>query len=227
MGDLQQDQQGLRDRLKKLQEELAKRGMGPGPARPARSTGPATGSGRRRRKPAMTRMGSAPPTTRWAMPAASSARATPMARSIRRARRWMPCARARRASPQAMQQQDGDGQGNGPGAPRRPPAGRRQPERSAGTAVARQGFRRRSDGEDSRRDRRAAGAPDSRRASPAPRRSAASADRTRLHRAAAEGLLRSLASFTSLRAKRRTSVTSWNWIASSYAPQASDASALP
>jgi uncharacterized protein (TIGR02302 family) len=29
MGDLQQDQQGLRDRLKKLQQELAKRGMGP------------------------------------------------------------------------------------------------------------------------------------------------------------------------------------------------------
>jgi uncharacterized protein (TIGR02302 family) len=29
MGDLQQDQQALRDRLKKLQEELAKRGMGP------------------------------------------------------------------------------------------------------------------------------------------------------------------------------------------------------
>src|SRR6201985_153267 len=32
MGDLQQDQQGLRDRLKKLQQELAKRGLGqPGP----------------------------------------------------------------------------------------------------------------------------------------------------------------------------------------------------
>jgi len=30
MGDLQQDQQGLRDRLRKLQDELAKRGMGPG-----------------------------------------------------------------------------------------------------------------------------------------------------------------------------------------------------
>jgi uncharacterized protein (TIGR02302 family) len=30
MGDLQQDQQALRDRLKRLQEELAKRGMGPG-----------------------------------------------------------------------------------------------------------------------------------------------------------------------------------------------------
>src|SRR5262249_42307742 len=29
MGDLQQDQQSLRDRLKKLQEELAKRGMNP------------------------------------------------------------------------------------------------------------------------------------------------------------------------------------------------------
>jgi len=31
MGDLQQDQEGLRDRLKKLQQELAKRGMGQGP----------------------------------------------------------------------------------------------------------------------------------------------------------------------------------------------------
>jgi uncharacterized protein (TIGR02302 family) len=30
LGDLQQDQQGLRDRLKKLQDELARRGMGPG-----------------------------------------------------------------------------------------------------------------------------------------------------------------------------------------------------
>src|SRR5258708_21058486 len=30
MGDLQQDQQGLRDRLKKLQDQLAKRGLGPG-----------------------------------------------------------------------------------------------------------------------------------------------------------------------------------------------------
>src|SRR4030095_15595111 len=30
MGDLQQDQQALRDRLKKLQQELAKRGMGQG-----------------------------------------------------------------------------------------------------------------------------------------------------------------------------------------------------
>jgi hypothetical protein len=30
MGDLRQDQQGLRDRLKKLQDELAKRGLGPG-----------------------------------------------------------------------------------------------------------------------------------------------------------------------------------------------------
>jgi uncharacterized protein (TIGR02302 family) len=30
MGDLQQDQQGLRDRLKKLQDQLAKQGMGPG-----------------------------------------------------------------------------------------------------------------------------------------------------------------------------------------------------
>ena len=30
MGDLQQDQQGLRDRLQRLQQELAKRGMGPG-----------------------------------------------------------------------------------------------------------------------------------------------------------------------------------------------------
>ena len=56
MGDLQQDQQGLRDRLKKLQEELAKRGMGPGQRgqqgrRPARRTGPAAGPAGSRRRP--------------------------------------------------------------------------------------------------------------------------------------------------------------------------------
>ena len=38
MGDLQQDQQGLRDRLKKLQQELAKRGMGQG-QQASRATG--------------------------------------------------------------------------------------------------------------------------------------------------------------------------------------------
>ena len=97
MGDLQQDQQGLRDRLKKLQDELAKRGMGPSQRgqQGQRASNPARTA---TAKPAMTRMVLARPITRWAMPAASSARAMPMARSIRKARRSMPCARGSRAS---------------------------------------------------------------------------------------------------------------------------------
>ena len=170
MGDLQQDQQGLRDRLKKLQQELAKRGMGQAEGQKGqqgrRPAGRATGPGRRRR-----RRFSATPITRWATPTAGSAKAMPMARWIRKARRWMPCARARKDSREAMQQGDGDGPGRRPRQSRRPAAGRRQPDRSAGPAAAWPRIRRRFDGEDSRRDRRAAGAPDSRRTAPPPRRS--------------------------------------------------------
>ena len=71
-----------------------------------------------------------------------------------------------------------------------PPAGRGQLDRSARPADAPQRIHRRLFGEDPRRDRRAAGAPDPRRTAPPSRRSGPPADRARLHRAAAEGLLR-------------------------------------
>ena len=122
MGDLQQDQQGLRDRLKKLQQELAKRGMGRASAarRGSRARGDDRAAGRRRAT------ASAMPTTRWAMPTASSARAMPTARWIRRARRWKRCARAPRSLADAMQQGDGD-------AGRRPRRSRRAASRAAAT----------------------------------------------------------------------------------------------
>ena len=106
MGDLQQDQQGLRDRLKKLQQELAKRGMGQGQrARKARRGSRANRVSKARVSKATTatrataRTASATPIPRWATPPAGSARAMPMARWIRKARRWKRCARAPRASP--------------------------------------------------------------------------------------------------------------------------------
>jgi uncharacterized protein (TIGR02302 family) len=45
MGDLQQDQQGLRDRLKKLQDQLAKQGLGPGQRGDQRQPGADQGDG--------------------------------------------------------------------------------------------------------------------------------------------------------------------------------------
>ena len=99
MGDLQQDQQGLRDRLKKLQQELAKRGMGQGQRGEKGQRGRTGPAGRTRRRRTTTRTASARPTAPWATPAASSARATPTARWIRKARRWKRCARAPRGSP--------------------------------------------------------------------------------------------------------------------------------
>ena len=88
----------------------------------------------------------------------------------------------------AMQQGDGEGQGDGPGNR----AGRQQSGGNQSDPLGRP-LRGREYGDDlvkdSRRNGRAAGAPDPGRTPPPPRRSAASADRTRLHRAAAEGLL--------------------------------------
>ena len=98
MGDLQQDQQGLRDRLKKLQQELAKRGMGRASAA-TRGSAASKVSRANRVSRATARTASAKPTTRWAMPAASWARATPMAPWSRKARRWKRCARAPRVLP--------------------------------------------------------------------------------------------------------------------------------
>jgi hypothetical protein len=193
MSDLQQDQQGLRDRLKKLQEELAKRGMGPGQrgqqgSRSARraGTGPARPGrrpGRRRGRARSGRFGDG------RCQPAGSARAMPTARWTRKAVRWKRCARVPRAWPKPCSRATAT-TGRRPRQTRRPPAGRGQLDRSAGTADAPQRIQRRLYREDPRRDRRAAGAPDPRRTAPPSRRSVPPADRTRLHRAAAEGLLR-------------------------------------
>ena len=100
MGDLQQDQQGLRDRLKKLQQELAKRGMGQGQKGEKGQKGQQGQQGQDgdqgTRATATTT--SATPTARWATPTAGSAKAMPMARWICKARRWKRCARAPKTS---------------------------------------------------------------------------------------------------------------------------------
>ena len=107
MGDLQQDQQGLRDRLEEIAGRTRQARHGAGPARPAGPAGPArrTGAGQQGKASrvkaatrAMARTGSIRPITRWAMPPAGSARAMPTARWTRKAARWTRCARAPRAS---------------------------------------------------------------------------------------------------------------------------------
>ena len=97
MGDLQQDQQALRDRLNKLLEQLRKRGSAIGQQGQGRT---ARASRARARW-----ISSARPARPWARPKANSARAMPIARSTARAARWKPCARARKASRSQMQQQ--------------------------------------------------------------------------------------------------------------------------
>ena len=204
MGDLQQDQQGLRDRLKKLQEELAKRGMGPGQrGQQGQRASAANRVSRASRVKAATRAtartgsirpisamgdatgrlgeGNADGAVDFARPrAGSAAQGRPEPGGSHAAGRRRPAGRRPRQS-------------------QRPPAGRAELDRSARTADAPQRIHRRLYGEDPRRDRRAAGAPDPRRTAPPSRRSGPPADRTRLHRAAAEGLLR-------FRAPSRTAV---------------------
>ena len=191
MGDLQQDQQGLRDRLEEIAAGTGQARHGPGPEGRKGSEGPArpTGPGRRSRR-------------------SGRRRGQPRRRRHRDGRRRRPARRrqCRWRGGFARQGAGCDAQGRAepcaadaagrrrraerwPRQSRRPPAERRPRQRSAGPAAARPRIRRRPDGEDSRRNRRAAGAPDSRRTAPPPRRYAAPADRTRLHRAAAEGLL--------------------------------------
>ncbi len=101
MSDLQQDQQGLRDRLKKLQQELAKRGMGQGQkgqkgqqgqqgeqgqqgddGDQAADDGDSLGEADSAMGDADGKLGDGNSRVRW----------------IRRARRWMRCARAPRSS---------------------------------------------------------------------------------------------------------------------------------
>ena len=180
MGDLQQDQQGLRDRLKKLQDELAKRGLGPGQKR---RSGPARRrSGRRRGRPRRGRWRDG----RCRQPAwrrqcrCRRGFAGQGAGSVAQGRAE-PCRRhaAGRRRPGRRR----------PRRPHGPPAGRSERHRSARPSLARPRMGRRAVEDDPRRDGRAARPPHPRRAAPPALRSLAAADRARLHRAALEGLL--------------------------------------
>ena len=188
MGDLQQDQQGLRDRLKKLQQELAKRGMGQQGRKASAARRANKGQdGDRQQGDGEDGLGEADSAMGDAGGKLGEGNADGAVDSQGKALDALR--KGAQSLAEAMQQGDGDGQGDGPGNR----AGRQQSGGNQtdplGTAAARARIRRRSDGEDSRRDRRAAGAPDPGRTAPPPRRSAAPADRTRLPRAAAEGLL--------------------------------------
>ena len=100
MSDLQQDQQGLRDRLRSCSRNWPSAAWAR--ARKARRVS------RAKRARTATRVSRATtgtmatilamPTPRWATPTAGSARAMPMARWIRKAGRWKRCARAHRTS---------------------------------------------------------------------------------------------------------------------------------
>ncbi len=107
MGGLQQDQQALHDRLRKLQQELAKRGMGPGQRGQQRAgrTGSATA-----------KMVSVRPIPPWATPTDGLAKAMPTRPSMRKAGRWMRSARVPRALPKPCSKGEGEGQAeDGPG----------------------------------------------------------------------------------------------------------------
>jgi uncharacterized protein (TIGR02302 family) len=107
MGDLQQDQQGLRDRLKKLQEELAKRGMGPGQqGQPGQDGDPQAGDDENGLGTADGAMGDA--TGKLGEGNADGA-VDSQGKALDALRKGA------QSLAQAMQQGDGEGQGDGPG----------------------------------------------------------------------------------------------------------------
>jgi uncharacterized protein (TIGR02302 family) len=116
MGDLQQDQQGLRDRLKKLQDELAKRGMGPNQRgqqgqqgqQPGQDGDPQAGDDEDGLGTADNAMGDAGGKL-------GEGNADGAVDSQGKA---LDALRKGAQNLQSMQQQDGDGQGNGPGGTR-------------------------------------------------------------------------------------------------------------
>ena len=193
MSDLQQDQQGLRDRLKKLQDDLAKRGMGPSQRgekgqrgeqgqQGQGQQGDGEGDGEDGLEQADSAMGDA--SGRLGEGNADGA-VDSQGRALEALRKGA------QSLAEAMQQGDGDQPGDGPGNR----AGRQQGAANGtdplGRPMRHNEFTRRLFGENPRRNRRPAGAPDSGRIAPAACRSGSSADRARLHRAAAEGLLSS------------------------------------
>ena len=118
MGDLQQDQQGLRDRLKKLQDELAKRGMGPGQRgqqgqpgqQPGQDGDPQAGDD------GEDGLGAADNAMGDAGGKLGEGNADGAVDSQGKALDALR--KGAQSLAQAMQQQDGDGQGNGPGGAR-------------------------------------------------------------------------------------------------------------
>jgi uncharacterized protein (TIGR02302 family) len=132
MGDLQQDQQGLRDRLKKLQEELAKRGMGPGQRgkqgqpgqQPGQDGDPQAGDDEDGLGAADNAMGDA--SGKLGEGNADGA-VDSQGKALDALRKGA------QSLAQAMQQQDGEGQGNGPGAR----AGRQQGDGSQSDPLGR------------------------------------------------------------------------------------------
>ena len=158
----------------------------PRPEQQERPAGKGQGKGQRARgRP--DRANSAAPAKPWARPKASSAAATPTARSIRRAARSMPCARARSRWRSRCSSRWARGRARPPW-PLRPVA-RRPGHRSARPAAARARLRRRLHRQGAGRDRCAARPPHHRGIAQALRRPRPPAGRTRLHRAAVEGLL--------------------------------------
>jgi uncharacterized protein (TIGR02302 family) len=110
MGDLQQDQQGLRDRLKKLQQELAKRGMGPSQrgekGQQGKDGDPQAGDGEDGLDEADNAMGDA--SGRLGEGNADGA-VDSQGKALEALRKGA------QSLAEAMQQGDGDGQGDGPG----------------------------------------------------------------------------------------------------------------
>jgi hypothetical protein len=194
MSDLQQDQQGLRDRLKKLQEELAKRGMGPGQrgqqgqqgqrgeqGQGQQGQGGDQGDGEDGLDQADSAMGDA--SGRLGEGNADGA-VDSQGRALEALRKGA------QSLAEAMQQGDGDQPGDGPGKPGGRQQGAANSTDPLGRPMRHNEFSDDLYREDPRRDRCAAGAPDPRRTAAPSRRSVPPADRTRLHRAAVEGLLR-------------------------------------
>ena len=114
MGDLQQDQQGLRDRLKKLQEELAKRGMGPGQRGQQGQQGQQPGQDGDGQGDDEDGLGTADSAMGDAGGKLGEGNADGAVDSQGKALDALR--KGAQSLAQAMQQQDGDGQGNGPSA---------------------------------------------------------------------------------------------------------------
>jgi uncharacterized protein (TIGR02302 family) len=107
MGDLQQDQQGLRDRLKKLQDELAKRGMGPAQKGQQGQDGdPQQGDGEDGLGEADNAMGDA---SGQLGEGDADGAVDSQGKALEALRKGA------QSLAEAMQQRDGDGQGDGPG----------------------------------------------------------------------------------------------------------------